>query len=297
MPDDEEDSRRRVGPRRDRARPVTEGRPPISPGPVVAVLGLGEAGSMIAADLVAAGAVVRGFDPIVPAADVDARIARCDGDADACQGATVVLSLTCAHEAENALAEALRGIASSAIYADLNTASSGLKARLADRAAAAGIAFADVAIMSPVPAGGLRTPMLACGPAAARLARILGDLGGRVEVLAGPPGAAAARKLVRSVYYKGMAAAVIEALRAARAAGCEDWLRENIRQELASASRLTVDRLEAGSVRHARRRADEMTAAADLLTNLGIAPRIAEASAHWLRQLASEQDAASDQTR
>ena len=30
---------------------------------VVAVLGLGEAGSAIAADLAAAGAVVRGFDP------------------------------------------------------------------------------------------------------------------------------------------------------------------------------------------------------------------------------------------
>jgi len=33
--------------------------------PVVAVLGLGEAGALIAADLVAAGAVVRGFDPHV----------------------------------------------------------------------------------------------------------------------------------------------------------------------------------------------------------------------------------------
>jgi 3-hydroxyisobutyrate dehydrogenase-like beta-hydroxyacid dehydrogenase len=273
---------------------MTDGRPRAAPAPVVSVLGLGEAGSLIAADLVAAGAVVRGFDPVVPAANVDARIAWCDGDAHACRGAAVVLSLTCAHEAENALAEALRGIDSSAIYADLNTASSGLKARLADQAAAAGIAFADVAVMSPVPARGLRTPMLACGPAAARFARILGDLGGRVEVLAGPPGTAAARKLVRSVYSKGLAAAVIEAIRAARAAGCEEWLRENISQELASASTVTLDRLEAGSVRHARRRADEMTAAADLLTDLGVAPRIAEASARWLRQLASEQGAASD---
>ena len=273
---------------------MTGVRPPSAPGPVVAVLGLGEAGSLIAVDLLAAGAVVRGFDPAVSAADVDARIANCDGDADACRGAAVVLSLTCAHEAENALADALRGITSPAIYADLNTASSGLKARLADRAEAAGIAFADVAVMSPVPAGGLRTPMLACGPAAARFARVLGDLGGRVEVLAGPPGTAAGRKLVRSVYYKGMAAAVIEALRAARAAGCEDWLRDNIRQELASASTETVDRLEAGSLRHARRRADEMTAAADLLTELGVAPRIAEASAHWLRQLAAEKGAATD---
>jgi 3-hydroxyisobutyrate dehydrogenase-like beta-hydroxyacid dehydrogenase len=35
---------------------------------VIAVLGLGEAGSVIAHDLVAAGAVVRGYDPAVAAA-------------------------------------------------------------------------------------------------------------------------------------------------------------------------------------------------------------------------------------
>jgi uncharacterized protein DUF1932 len=71
-------------------------------------------------------------------------------------------------------------------------------------------------------------------------------------------------------------------------------LHSNPRHELASASTVTLDRLEAGSVRHARRRADEMSAAADLLAELGVAPRIAEASARWLRQLASEQRAAPD---
>ena len=34
---------------------------------VIAVLGLGEAGSLLARDLVAAGAAVRGYDPRVPA--------------------------------------------------------------------------------------------------------------------------------------------------------------------------------------------------------------------------------------
>ena len=44
----------------------------------------------------------------------------------------------------------------------------------------------------------------------------------------GPAGTAASRKLCRSVFYKGMAAAVTESLRAGVAAGCESWLRENI---------------------------------------------------------------------
>jgi 3-hydroxyisobutyrate dehydrogenase-like beta-hydroxyacid dehydrogenase len=255
---------------------------------VVGVLGLGEAGSAIAADLVAAGAVVRGFDPLGPARAVPGSIA-CSGDADAARGCALVISLTCAHEAQDALSAALPGLSPGAIYADLNTASSGLKVALAERAAAAGVAFADVALLSPVPGHGLRTPMLASGPGAQDYARIARGLGASVEVLAGPPGAAAARKLVRSVFYKGMAAAVVEALRAAEAAGCEDWLRDNIRHELATASAATVDRLEQGSVQHAVRRTDEMAAAAGLLRELGVPPRVAEASEQWLRQLAAEQ--------
>jgi len=251
------------------------------------VLGLGEAGSAIAADLCGAGAVVRGFDPAVPAGP---GIMRCADDADACRGAAVVLSLTCAHEAEAALTAALPGIGAGCVYADLNTASSALKARLADLAGRAGVAFTDVAIMAPVPGSGLRTPMLACGPGASQFATLAAGLGANVELLPGPAGAAAARKLVRSVFYKGLAAAVVEALRAASAAGCEEWLRENISHELANASAATVDRLEDGSVRHARRRADEMAAATDLLDQLGIPPRIAAASAQWLRQLAAGQD-------
>jgi 3-hydroxyisobutyrate dehydrogenase-like beta-hydroxyacid dehydrogenase len=253
--------------------------------PVVAVLGLGEAGSLIAADLLAAGAVVRGFDPRVPAGP---GIIACSSDADASLGATVIVALTCAHEAEGALVAALPSVGDRAIYADLNTASAGLKQHLAEMASQAGVAFADVAMMSPVPGNGLRTPMLVCGPAAADFAAAFGDLGASVEVLAGPPGTAAARKLVRSVFFKGLAAAVTESLRAARAAGCEDWIRENIRRDLEGASASTVDRLEQGSITHARRRADEMAAARELLAELGVPPRVATASEEWLQQLLAE---------
>src|SRR5262252_5782947 len=249
---------------------------------VVAVLGLGEAGAEIAAGLRHAGAVVRGYDPRVSAVG---GVTACTGDADACRGAAVVVSLTCAHEAEGALTAALPAMRTGAIYADLNTASSALKAHLAGLAAAAGVGFADVALLAPVPGSGLRTPMLAAGPAAGEFARCFGGLGASVEVLPGPPGAAATRKLVRSVFYKGLAAAVTEALRAARAAGCEGWLRDNIAHELASASAATLDRLEQGSVRHALRRIDEMAAAGEQLRRLGVPARIAGASEQWLRDL------------
>jgi 3-hydroxyisobutyrate dehydrogenase-like beta-hydroxyacid dehydrogenase len=257
--------------------------------PVIAVLGLGEAGSEIAADLVAAGAVVRGYDPLVEA---DGSVCGCASDADAARGAQLILALTSAHDAQDTLRLALPGIGDHAVYADLNTGSAGLKQSLAAMAAESDVAFADVALMAPVPGLGLRTPMLASGPGAGRLAAILALLGAGVTLLDGPPGTAATRKLLRSVFYKGLAAAVTESLRAGRAAGCEEWLRADIGEVLASASAATVDRLEEGSARHARRRVDEMAAAAELLGELGVPPRIARASHDWLRQLVKE---ASDQ--
>lgn len=60
---------------------------------VITVLGLGEAGGLIAADLAAACATVRGFDPVVPAPP---GVVPAAGDADACRGAALVLSLTTA---------------------------------------------------------------------------------------------------------------------------------------------------------------------------------------------------------
>jgi 3-hydroxyisobutyrate dehydrogenase-like beta-hydroxyacid dehydrogenase len=250
----------------------------------IGVLGLGEAGSQIAGGLAAAGVKVRGFDPAQPAPPgVEAAVS----DADACCGAALVISLVTAGEAEEALRLALPGLASGTVYADANTSAAGLKQRLAATAAEAGISFADVAIMAPVPGRGLSVPMLVSGPGAGATCRILTACGGRAEAVAGPPGTAATRKLLRSVFYKGMAAAVIEALQAARAAGSEDWLREHLAADLAAADATTLARLEEGSYRHARRRVEEMEAASTLLDELGVPARIARASQQWLEDLAA----------
>ncbi|MFI0479065.1 DUF1932 domain-containing protein [Actinomadura sp. 9N215] len=256
--------------------------------PTVAVLGLGEAGSAIAADLVAAGAVVRGYDPVVPAPP---HVVGAGGEAAAADGADLVLSLNSAHDAAGALRAGVAGVGADAVWADLNTASPDLKRRLDGIAREHGVRFADVAIMAPVPGRGLRTPMLAGGDGAADVARILGPLGASVEVLPDGPGAAAARKLLRSVFFKGLAAAVVESLEAARSAGCEDWLRDDITAELTRASADTVDRLVSGTHRHSVRRAAEMSAAAAMLTELGVPPLVATASRDLLDRLSADRPA------
>jgi 3-hydroxyisobutyrate dehydrogenase-like beta-hydroxyacid dehydrogenase len=267
--------------------------PPVSGGPnepaepagtpVIAVLGLGEAGGAIAADLIKAGVTVRAYDPAVDAPDGSV---PCADEADATTGADLVLSVNSAAAATDALRAGLGG--RPRVWADLNTSAPKLKRELAGLCAQTGVPFADVALMSPVPGKGLATPALTSGTGSRQYAGIINVLGGRVTALDGPAGLAATRKLLRSVFYKGMAAAIVEALAAARAAGHEDWLRANIVGELVASDEHTLARLETGTVRHALRRSHEMAAAAELLDELGVPPRIASASRDWLEELSAD---------
>ncbi|QPP09627.1 NAD(P)-dependent oxidoreductase [Streptomyces bathyalis] len=252
---------------------------------VVAVLGLGEAGSALSRDLARAGAIVRGYDPApVPVPD---GVREADSEAEAATDAHLVLSVNSASAAHDALRAGMRAAPPGAVWADLNTASPGAKRALAATADGHGVTFADVAIMAPVPGRGLRVPMLACGPGAGRTAELLGPLGAFVDLIEGEPGTAAERKLLRSVFFKGLAAAVVEALAAGRAAGCEEWLRENIAAELTRADGSTVERLVEGTHRHAVRRTAEMAAATEMLGELGIDPAISAASRDLLARLSA----------
>jgi 3-hydroxyisobutyrate dehydrogenase-like beta-hydroxyacid dehydrogenase len=103
-----------------------------------------------------------------------------------------------------------------------------------------------------------------------------------VEVVSGQAGDAAALKLLRSVFMKGLAAAAIESLSAAEAAGHAEWLEQQLADVI---GRALLDRLLAGSRVHAARRADEMEAARDLVLELGVEPRIASASMALLAEL------------
>jgi 3-hydroxyisobutyrate dehydrogenase-like beta-hydroxyacid dehydrogenase len=251
---------------------------------VIAVLGFGEAGSLIARDLVAAGAAVRGFDPQGPA---PAGVTAAASDADAVAGADLVLSVNSASEAVGAFAASIGALAPTAIWADLNTASPAVKRRLAALGRERAIPVTDIAMMAPVPGHGLRVPMLASGDAADRVAATLRGYGASIEVLDGPAGLAATRKLLRSVFYKGMASSIVEALEAARAAGLEDWLRPHIAGELAKADASTVERIATGTRQHAVRRGHEMAAAAEMLTDLGVEPIMADASRALHERLAA----------
>jgi 3-hydroxyisobutyrate dehydrogenase-like beta-hydroxyacid dehydrogenase len=253
---------------------------------VVAVLGLGEAGSLIAGDLAEAGATVRGWDPARPEGPPGVAVAV--GDQEAVRGAEAVLSVNSAAAALDAARSVAGALAPGTLFADLNTAAPGLKRAIAEVVAASGADFADVALLRPVPGRGVRTPSLVSGPGADRFAALLGGYGMPVTSVGSEPGAASARKLTRSVFTKGQAAAIGEALEAAERLGVRDWLAEDIVQTLTDADEAFFRRAVEGSVRHAARRADEMSAAVAMVEELGLEPRVASAARAWLEALAAE---------
>ncbi len=251
----------------------------------IAVFGLGEAGSLIAADLAAVGAEVLGFDP----ADVATPpgVERHSDPVPSVAGASAVLAITAAADAQAAIAQAWDAIQRGTLYADLSTAPASLKEDLSDTATLRGLPFADVALMAPVPGKGLATPSLAAGSGAVRYAALINELGGSVEVVSEQAGDAATRKLLRSVFMKGLAGLVVEALRGAGAAGEAEWLWGHLTAEIDAADAGLVSRLLSGTTAHADRRTDEMEHAATLLTQLGVEPIMTRATVESLRSVMS----------
>jgi 3-hydroxyisobutyrate dehydrogenase len=270
-------------------------------GEVVAVLGLGEAGSRYAADLLAEGVTVFGYDPAfagnalagLPALAGPPGRGRPEGlrlttsPQDASSGADLVLSLNSSNVAEQVARDAGPGLREGTVFADLNTASPEAKRRIAHALDGTGALFTDVAVMAPVPRAGLRTPLTLSGPGRGRLARFLEQFGVPVEDAGAQPGAAAGRKLLRSVFMKGLAAVVLESLDIAAKAGLEDWMRRQIVSEFTAADEALVTRLVQGTRKHAARRLDEMRAAAEFAAELGAAGHVTGSVIRRLEELAT----------
>ena len=252
----------------------------------VCIFGLGEAGSIISSDLLSAGISVQAYDPapvITPAG-----VSRFEDPGEAVAGVDAVLALTAVSDATTALSQSFEQIPQNALYADFSTGSAGLKRQLAEKAAERGIAFADIALVEIVPGRGIRTRALAAGTGADRFVKSFLPLGMPVESLGTRAGDAATRKLLRSVFTKGLAAVVIEALRGAEQAGLSEWLWQNISTEITQADERLLERLVTGSEVHAKRRLHEMEASAVLLRELGVEPLMTDSTVENLTKLMSE---------
>ena len=123
--------------------------------------------------------------------------------------------------------------------------------------------------------------MMASGPGSRTFQQLMTPFGTPVTVLDDQAGSAAKRKLLRSTFYKGVAAVVVETLETAGHLGLEEWIREQMLTVIAREQ--IIDRMVTGSYDHARRRADEMTAVSAMLRELGVSPYTSEAAVQRLK--------------
>lgn len=250
------------------------------------VIGLGEAGALYARGLAQQGFETHGYDPFT--ALEDHSIAQHEDLASALRPSDIVITLVGARAAREVTAQVLSALGSlgtAPLLADFNTGSPALKRELGALAEAQGVPFVDVAVLAPVPRAGVKTPLMASGDGADLFVELFAAAGADITAIGGAPGDAAARKLVRSAFMKGLAGVVLESVGAGDAAGCGDWIRGQIVSELSGDPEAFVERLVVGSKQHAQRRVHEVEDASAYLRSIDQPSWSTDAAGKWLRLL------------
>ena len=197
---------------------------------LIALIGYGEVGRILAEDLRAAGTPVTAFDLKLASDASDAMrqhaaahgVTLAGSHRAAVADAELIISAVTASQAVAVAEACATGLSSGAFFLDLNSASPNAKIRAAAVLAANGGRYVEGAVMTSVPPYRLRVPLLLGGPDAEALAPQLAQLGFKPTVASARLGVASATKMCRSVMIKGLEAMVIESFTTARHYGVED---------------------------------------------------------------------------
>ncbi|MEV8608148.1 DUF1932 domain-containing protein [Amycolatopsis sp. NPDC051373] len=252
----------------------------------IALLGLGEVGSVLAEDLT--GVELAAWDvALADPASAAARNAERFGlvsavDAhDAVREADLVISAVTAANDLTAAQSIAGGLPAGCWFLDLNSAAPGQKQASAEVIEKAGGRYVEAAVMSPINPKRLAAPTLLGGPHAAEFAEFARPLGFTgLEVYADVVGRAAATKLCRSVVIKGVEALLTESLLAAREWGVEGRVLGSLSNLLPSDDWESLAAyMISRSLEHGVRRAEELREAAVTVAETGVEPVMAKAIA------------------
>jgi len=256
----------------------------------VALVGLGEAGGLLAQGLSQAGVSVAAYDikihdPVHSGALLE-RAKACgaslhDQLADAVSQADLVISAVTASSATRAAADAAAHMKAGQYFLDINSVSPATKHADRDAVEAVGAYYVESAVMAPVPPYGLRVPMLLGGRHAAALSESLNALGLKTRAVATDIGVASAIKMCRSVMIKGLEALTVECMTAARRYGAEQAVLASLAETFPGMgwTEQLPHYLISRVAEHGRRRAAEMREVAETLTDVGVDPVMASATA------------------
>ena len=143
--------------------------------------------------------------------------------------------ILCATSAKSALAiaeEAQPFLREGQLYADINSASPQVKREIGAVVGQTGALFVDTAVMALVPQHRHKVPMSVSGAGARRFAELLSPCGMDITYINDQAGSSSAIKMLRSIFIKGLASLLLEALTASRKAGVEREIMESIRETI-----------------------------------------------------------------
>jgi 3-hydroxyisobutyrate dehydrogenase-like beta-hydroxyacid dehydrogenase len=248
----------------------------------LAFIGFGEAARAFVDSLRAGPALnLRAYDILIhgpeasalAAAAASRGVALVDSTRAAVSGADIVISAVTAGSAQDALVPGYADGLPPHVLFDINSVSVGVKQANAGVVRAAGGAYVDMAVMAPVHPHGHRTPVLVAGDLDGPAHDFLTRHGFDFEGLGPEPGQAAAVKMMRSLFVKGLEAITVQTLIAAGAAGCAPRVFESLTRsypqfDLPKLADYFFQRLD----QHGRRRAEELREVARTLEELGFGP-------------------------
>lgn len=254
----------------------------------VCLLGLGEVGGMIVADLGPGACSIAAFDPRFgdpqspPAATLWGN-ERVRGEAcasDAARDADLIVSVVTAGQSLVAARSVAGALPRGCRFLDLNSVAPSTRRATAVVIDGAGGRYVEGAIMAPFAQARLASPILLGGPHARRALPVLRSLGFvGASVWDAEVGRAAAVKLCRSVIVKGFGALVCEALLTARRHGVEAAVLDSLgdlfpHPDWSAHARYLIGR----SLTHGQRRAEEMREAAETVREAGLDAWMAQAT-------------------
>lgn len=256
----------------------------------IALVGFGEAGTLLAEGCVKAGAKVSTFDIKVGDAALRPALAERakalgvvlhDSLENAVSGADLVISAVTASSARAAAEAAAEFLKPGQYFMDINSVSPATKGIDRDAIERSGAFYVESAVMAPVPPYGLKVPMLLGGEQAAALSESLNKLGLRTRAVATRVGVASAIKMCRSVMIKGIEALTVECMTAARSYGAEKEVLASLAETFPSMGWTDdlPDYLISRVAEHGRRRAAEMREVVETLQDVDIAPLMSSATA------------------
>jgi len=269
----------------------------------ICLLGFGEVGQTLAADLRAHVGSITAWDlkfadsasaPTIAAGRLGV-IAAADARSAVAEADVVICAVTAAQIGEAAMSVAAH-LKHDAYYFDLNSTSPAAKQAAAAWIDAAGGRFVEAAIMSPIAPHRVASPMLLGGMHAASFLPLAAQLGFTgAQLFSEKLGAASAAKMCRSVVIKGLEALMLESLLTARKFGVEQAVLDSLQLTSPADTWRTQGRyMISRALVHGRRRAEEMREAARTVAEAGFAPRMSGACAEWQEWAADHSAAANE---